>query len=307
MLPSVIESPALLSASDPCDFSAFVPPDLGFGVKEGRPWRRTIEGVRAAAVAPIGITILDARGGIWRHGPSVERLWGLPKMPGAGPCAVSSDGKWVFDGTTIQSRTGVMEPFRIDGFERWTFARFLDDRHLALAFESGPGRSKSGDRYGGIQVQGAGESPAWALTAFEFESRSKDESFVPRDVVWHPRGVLAWLTEESLRAQVRSTPRVAEVTPRGVPPRDSDGGELTVDLDRPGHWRSLSLAPEGRRVAVLGTDEIQILDLKSESVAHVPLLAHAMDLAKDRLVALTATEEREDVALRLLDWQRNAG
>src|SRR4051812_46779585 len=161
--------------------------------------------------------------------------------------AVSPDGRWRFDGGRLHSATASEEPFAIDFFDRWTYARFLAVGVLALGFESGQPWSEYGsygDRYGGVQVlRLAAGQPTWSLVSIEYDFRSHDEEFVPDDVVWHARGVLGWLADGMLYAQVLRQPR-GPVVADPVPTRDSDLG-LDFYIDQPGRWRTLSLDATG--------------------------------------------------------------
>lgn len=177
--------------------------------------------------------------------------------------AASPDGAWRFQDGKIRSETAVVAPFEIDFFERWTFARFLPTGQLALAFESGQPWDEGGsygDRYGGVQVLALTAAPAtWSLVAFEFDYRACDETFVPDDVIWHPRGVLAWLHDDTLFFQVLAAPR--GVIPVDIwPRRDSDIG-LAFSSDLPGRWRTLSLDDGGNLLSAADEDGIDRIDL----------------------------------------------
>jgi hypothetical protein len=173
---------------------------------------------------------------------------------------VSPDGRWLFDGDRIRGDGTAERPEAIDFFERWTFARFLGDGVLALAFESGQPWAEYGsygDRYGGVQVMVYGpDGPGWTCRALEYDYRAHDERFEPSDVVWHPRGVLAWV-DESLYVQVLRTPRVTT----SIHDRDSDTGPYW-SYEPAGVWRSVSLDETGRMCRAEGDDGFLVLDLE---------------------------------------------
>ncbi|MFT3772597.1 MAG: hypothetical protein QM820_44975 [Minicystis sp.] len=178
--------------------------------------------------------------------------------------ATSSDGRWSFEEGRLRSGTVEADVFTIDFFERWTFARFLPGGELALAFESSQPWSEFGsygDRYGGVQVLAPGpDAGRWALVAIEFDYRRHDESFVPFDVVWHRRGLLAWLHEGTLSVQVLASPR-GEIVPDLLPPRDSDQPML-FSFDRWGSWRSLAVDPDGRYLRAFDDAGHDVFDLE---------------------------------------------
>jgi hypothetical protein len=168
-------------------------------------------------------------------------------VTGDGIRALSPDGACRFEEGALRSCAADVAPFTIDFFERWTFARFLDERLLALGFESGQPWSEwgsYGDRYGGVQVLALTAPAEWSLVSLEYDYRAHDEPFVPDDVIWHPRGVLAWLRDGSLAAQVLAAPR-GVIAPDPLPASESRGG-LALCVDVPGRWRTLELDPEGR-------------------------------------------------------------
>lgn len=178
--------------------------------------------------------------------------------------AVSPDGVWRFHDGKICSDHAVIAPFEIDFFERWTFARFLPGGQLVLAFESSQPWSdygSYGDRYGGVEVLALTAPATWSLVAFEFDVRAFDETFVPDDVVWHPRGVLAWLHRDNLFIQILTAPRGIIPPDDLVPPRDSDC-DLAFWCDVPGTWRTLSLDDDGTLLSATddsGTDRFDLV------------------------------------------------
>ncbi|PCC70681.1 hypothetical protein SAMN02745121_05434 [Nannocystis exedens] len=160
--------------------------------------------------------------------------------------ARSPDGVWRFESGRLSDGSRVVELETIDFFDRWTFARFCPGGQLILGFESGQPWSESGsygDRYGGLQVFAPTADPArWQTVAIEYDYRSHDATFIPDDVVWHPRGVLAWLHDGCLCGQVLKEPR----GPVDLlwNPRDSDFG-LEYYFERWGVWRRLELDEHG--------------------------------------------------------------
>jgi len=179
--------------------------------------------------------------------------------------AESPDGQWRFAQGALHGPGGRVELETIDFFERWTFARFCRGGQLILAFESSQPWSdygSYGDRYGGIQVVAPTADPLrWVMVGLEFDYRSHDATFIPDDVVWHPRGVLAWLHQGCLYGQVLSTPR-GPLDVYSWPPRDS---ELALDhhFDRWGDWRSLDLDDDGRVLTArdaAGCDRYDLVD-----------------------------------------------
>lgn len=177
--------------------------------------------------------------------------------------ARSPDGEWLFADGCLRSARATVHPREIDFFERWTFARFLPTGQLVLAFESGQPWSdfgSYGERYGGVEVLAPTADPArWALVGVEFVDRRHDESFVPDDVAWHPRGVFAWLREGCLYVQVLGTPR-GEVPDDSWPGRDSDT-DLDHYFDYPGAWTSLSLDDAGLLLTARDAGGVDRFDL----------------------------------------------
>ncbi|MDC0716654.1 hypothetical protein [Nannocystis bainbridge] len=148
---------------------------------------------------------------------------------------------------------------------RGAFARFYPGGQLILAFESGQPWSDAGsygDRYGGIQIMAPTADPLrWVMVGLEFDYRSHDKTFVPHDVVWHPRGALAWLHEGCLYGQVLAHPR-GELDFYSWPRRDQEL-PLELVLDRWGDWRSLELDEAGRILTArdaAGCDRYDLVD-----------------------------------------------
>lgn len=177
--------------------------------------------------------------------------------------ATSLDGIWTFDGNQIASAKAKVEPFTIDFFDRWTFARFLPGNALALGFESGQPWSdfgSYGDRYGGIQVLALTQQPAtWSLVSIEFDYRRHDEGFIPDDVTWHHRGVLAWLRDGLLQIQILEEPR--GVIPWDLlPARDSSQG-LEYSGEFLGEWKRLDLSANGNELTATDQEGLEFFDL----------------------------------------------
>ena len=178
--------------------------------------------------------------------------------------ATSPDGLWSFENGRLRSGPAEVEVFTIDFFERWTFARFLPGGELALAFESGQSWNEWGSygrRYGGVQVLAPGpEGSSWKLVAMEYGCRDFDKTFVPDDVVWHRRGLLAWLHEGTLCVQVLASPR-GEIGPPWLPERDSDQ-PIRFSFDAWGTWRSMVVDPDGRYLRAFDDDGYDVFDLE---------------------------------------------
>lgn len=176
----------------------------------------------------------------------------------------SPDGEWVFDGERLRSSSQVVEPFTIDFFHRWTFARFLPSGVIAMAFESSQPWSdwgSYGERHWGVQVLAPTPSGEWDLVAFELGSRRHDETFAPLDIVWHPRGVLAWLHPSWLEVQVLAKPR-GIIEPELVP---IPGSATSVELEEAflGSWTQLSLDDAGVMVGAIDAAGVDRFDLAS--------------------------------------------
>jgi len=175
----------------------------------------------------------------------------------------SLDGIWTFDGNNIVSAHAKVDPFAIDFFERWTFARFLPGNALALGFESSQPWSEYGsygDRYGGIQVLALTEKPShWSLVAIEYDYRGHDETFVPDDVTWHPRGVLAWLIHDSLQIQVLKKPR--GVIASDLLPHRNSYEELEYHYEFMGDWKRLDLSANGNELTATDAAGMEFFDL----------------------------------------------
>ena len=180
--------------------------------------------------------------------------------------AVSPNGQWVFENGKLSSQEHVITPFALDFFERWTFAKFLQDDQIALAFETGQPWSEFGsygDRYWGVQIlTQAAQHNIWTLSAIEYDYRSFDESFIPKDIVWHPRGVLAWLDVDELYFQVLKSPRL-EVPRCEYPPQDSET-DLDYSYSISGNWDTLTLTPSGLYLIAGYETGNDIFDLKKQ-------------------------------------------
>lgn len=177
--------------------------------------------------------------------------------------ATSPDGRWVFENGVIRSISSgiVHEPYTIEFFAQWTFARFLPSGALALAFESGHPWSELGsygDRYGGVQILTETEAETWALVSIEFDAREHDESFVPDDVCWHRRGVLAWIRDGLLEIQVLTAPR-GLVAEEAHPTRDSEYVAFFCELH--GDWRRLTIDDQGRFLSAIDDEGAEVIDL----------------------------------------------
>ncbi len=156
----------------------------------------------------------------------------------------------------------------IDFWERWTFGRFLRPGVLALAFESGQPWAEYGsygDRYGGVEVMALDTAAQrWYLAALEYDYRGHDEDFVPGDIAWHERGVLAWLVNDLLAIQVLRRPRGPIGGARET--RDSDTG-LEYSTDLPGRWRELTLDNDGLMLTARAADRADVVDLAGRRYA----------------------------------------
>lgn len=186
--------------------------------------------------------------------------------------AESPDGRWRFEAGRLRAGSLLVEPPTIDFFDRWTFARFRpgEPTALLLGFESGQPWSEHGsygDRYGGVQVIAPSADPSrWQVVAMEYDYRRHDESFVPDDVAWHPRGVLAWLRDGCLCGQVLGAPR-APLDAILWNPRDSDLG-CEYSFERRGAWRRLELDDEGHLLTAYDSGGRDRFDLVGRRSAH---------------------------------------
>lgn len=175
----------------------------------------------------------------------------------------SLDGVWTFDGDRIRSAHANVEPYAIDFHLRWTFARFLPGNILTLGFESAQPYSEYGsygDRYGGVQVLRLKPgSVDWQLVAIEYEYRRADEEFIPKDVVWHKRGILAWSVNDSLLIQLLASQRddSGDVL---LPPRDSDQ-PLEYRYEFIGDWKRLDISSSGHELTAMSTEGLEYFDL----------------------------------------------
>lgn len=291
----------MFRASASGDFSAFIPPGLLVGSILGRSWRREIEPPLAVCALPGSVIVLDRAGLVTRHHVLRTPILQLADGPWEGPCAVAPDGLSVFAGGRLRGVKPWPPPFEIDFFVGWTYALFSLDGNLTLAFESGQPWSESGsygDRYGGLQVFPPGD-PA-RLLSIEFDRRAFDETFAPRDAVWHPRGVLAWIREDELFIQRCSSPTTSP-RDRWWPKRDSDLG-LDLAYDTPGPYQSLALDHLGARLAARTFDGVEVFDLRAARTARVDGLSLGVELVGDQLVRLTPALELEASSLAALQW-----
>lgn len=179
--------------------------------------------------------------------------------------ATSPDGRWTFEDGWLRSGSLRFGVFEMDFFDRWTFARFLPGGELALAFETGQPWGEGGSyssRYGGVQVLAPGADPRWwELVSIEFDYRAHDEVFEPLDVAWHRRGVLAWLNDGFLEAQVLATPREPETMP-GLWPTSNHNLDVLFSFSAAGSWRSLEIDADGRYLRAYDEAGCDIFDLE---------------------------------------------
>jgi hypothetical protein len=182
--------------------------------------------------------------------------------------AESFDGAWVFEDGVLRSADAELSVFAIDWFERWTFARFLPGGELALGFESGQPFDwefgSYGDRRWGVQVLALrleSSGSQWVLVAIEHDFRRHDQAFVPDDVCWSPRGVLAWLYDAVLLAVVLRAPR-GEIEPSDLPESDSESDHVAYQIELPGRWRSLALDEHGRLLTATDDEGVDTFDLE---------------------------------------------
>lgn len=203
----------------------------------------------------------------------------------------SLDGRWTFDGNRIRSAGANIEPFTIDFFRRWTFARFLPGNILTLGFESDQPYSdygSYGDRYGGVQVLVLKQDPLdWDLVAIEFDYRRFDEEYIPNDVVWHKRGILAWLHDETLCIQVLKAPR-SSVVSNLLPQRDSDC-ELEYAYYFSGQWKRLDIAANGNEMTAVDQDGMEYFDLLGKRRSRDGTLWEEWDEAAESLATRKTT------------------
>ncbi|KAF0847798.1 hypothetical protein FNL39_103700 [Nocardia caishijiensis] len=180
----------------------------------------------------------------------------------------SSDNSWRFADGVLQSGTTRAVVPDIDWFESWTYAEFLGSDQLVLALNTGQPYDwdgSFGNRQGFVMVLHRGQDQPWEVAAFEWglAARDHDEDFVPEVIVWHPRGVLAWLYKGDLQWHVRKAP--PDAVTRGAPlylgDRDSDLG-LTAhsgELYDVGH--AMTLDEVGRILTVRDGERICLIDV----------------------------------------------
>ncbi|MEV0683611.1 hypothetical protein AB0I35_07055 [Nocardia sp. NPDC050378] len=177
-----------------------------------------------------------------------------------GVYAESPDNSWRFtDGVLHTGTTRAVVP-DVDWFERWTYAEFLGNDQLVLALNTGQpydDYGSLGSRQGFVMVLQLDAHQRWELVAFEWglSSRDHDEAFVPDAIVWHRRGVLAWLYKGNLEWHVRKAEQdgAIRVEPLYLGDRDFELG-LTAysgELYDVGHEMSL----DGGRILTVGCGE----------------------------------------------------
>ncbi len=175
----------------------------------------------------------------------------------------SLDGVWTFDGERIRSAHANVEPYAIDFLRRWTFARFLPGSILTLGFESDQPYSEYGsygNRRGGVQVlRLRPDSSDWQLVAIEYEDRRFDEEFIPKDVVWHKRGILAWSIHDSMQIQHLASQRDDFGDPL-LPQRDSDQ-PMEYRYEFIGDWKRLDISSSGHELTAVSNEGLEYFDL----------------------------------------------
>ncbi|MFE3758887.1 hypothetical protein ACFXO9_31685 [Nocardia tengchongensis] len=129
--------------------------------------------------------------------------------------AKSPDGRWEFADGVLRSGTLRAAVPEVDWFERWTYAMFPTSDILILALNTGQPYERSGPEgsvgnpQGFLIVLELDDRRHWVLAAFELalDWCKHNEEFVPDAVVWHRRGVLAWLYKGELNWHVRRQPQ----------------------------------------------------------------------------------------------------
>ncbi|WP_460724282.1 hypothetical protein [Nocardia heshunensis] len=189
--------------------------------------------------------------------------------PSAGVDAVSPDGRWRFTGGVLHTRTARAALPDVYCFENWTNAEFFGNDQLVLALNTGQPMhddgASTGSRQGIVMVLQLADDQQWQLIAFEWglENRDHDEEFVPDALVWHRRGVLAWLYKGELRWHVRKPGQQppTRLEPLYLTDLDSDFG-LTAysgELYNVGH--AMTLDETGRILTIQSADGIHLVDV----------------------------------------------
>lgn len=170
--------------------------------------------------------------------------------------ALSPDQRWRFADGKLRSRGTVYEPYRPWNFGRWTYACFSGDDALILAFETDYEwddfyNATTGDELGGLLVLVLQSESTWRLVELDYDVRLGDP-FAPTAVVWHPRGVLAWIDQGRLFGRVLHRPRTFDgAEPEGLLYSD-DYILVRAELESHGPWDTLYLSEDGVVLTVAG-------------------------------------------------------
>ncbi|MGW4247243.1 hypothetical protein [Nocardia sp. NPDC004722] len=193
-------------------------------------WLRELS--RLPAVASLADRV--GRSGMWIR-PETHVL----HNPSAGVNAQTPDGRWRFTGGVLHSATQRVELPYVSWFEQWTYAAFPADDILVLALDTGqPWDSwgSHGSRHGFVMALELVDENRWELVAFEWglDGRDHDENFTPDSILWHRRGLLAWVYNGDLTWHLRSAPR--EPTPIDYPIYINQCDSELDLLDRSGEY-----------------------------------------------------------------------
>ncbi|MEV0296448.1 hypothetical protein [Nocardia sp. NPDC050710] len=166
-----------------------------------------------------------------------------------GVAVVSPDRRWWFVDGELRSESTVFAPYRMYCFDRWTYAQFLRDGVLVLAFETDYEwddhlMAVMGPQHGGLLVLRLDTENCWQLVEFDHGERHGEE-FVPAAVVWHSRGVLAWLNNGKLEGRALRRRRVLDSGhPQGLQYCD-DHELIRLEFEVRGAWETLALSEDG--------------------------------------------------------------
>ncbi|WP_194818658.1 hypothetical protein [Nocardia sp. XZ_19_385] len=184
---------------------------------------------------------------------------------------VSPDRRWWFIDGELRSDTATYQPHQMYCFERWTYARFPRDGVFVLGFETDyqwddAAQDVTGPQHGGLLVLTLDHANCWQLVEFDHDERY-GEQFAPSAVVWHPRGVLAWLDNGELAGRALRRPRILDSRNLQGLNYCDDFELVRLEFEVPGAWETLEISADGAILTVGGQAGVDRFDLDNNRVS----------------------------------------
>ncbi len=259
------------------DFFASPSEDTVVARVDGALHRFAVTDALSIAVCPQSAAVLHADGHVSLVRDRLEPLWSIDPPAAKWACAVSPNGAHVFNGTHLVSRSrdgsvAIREPATRDFFGEFTYARFVDNAHLVLAYETTQPWSDGGS-YGepgrGVQVHRLDRD--LSIVIDWWDTRRSSDSFEPMFASFSAPYVLAvvhastppelWITADSQLA--RGWGGRPEYSPQM---RESFYFIIATYL---------AIAPGARWVAALTARDVTVFDWERDAKANLPVTNRA--------------------------------